>query len=368
MNDDPTPAEPPVPAAAPEAGEAAVASVAIALLALEIALVALVIRGAWVGWALAGHAAAAALLGGWILATRRCADLRPRLLLGVTFPFLGPVAAAGALVQWVCAGRFARSALPIDEWYARLCPEPVPDPGLAVHERLRGRMADRRPSAGAAPLLEVMLAGTREQKQALLTMAGRDYRPVFASALQQALRDEDGTVRVQAAATVAKIEGDLHRRTVELGARLRERPGDPGAVRELARLHGDLSLAGWLDESRRDAARDEALRLYGECLRSSPWDEDLRLAVGELLLRAGRAAEAADWFEEGLAHGCNSARSLFAHAAGLFEAGRFDEARRLVSRRLDRMPRPGELPAHALETLEYWRAKGLLAPPEEHRP
>ena len=330
---------------------------AAALLAVEAGLAILAFALGRPLSALAGHVVACAALAIWVRRRRRDApDTVSLRLLATTLPFFGPLAAAGAILQAVLAPLFARSALPVERWLDLLLPgdrddaPPAPPPGPGT-----GR--------GTTPFAAVMIAGTREQKQALLTLAGRDFAPVFAPALQQALHDGNPAVRVQAAATIAKVEADIHERELELERACKAGGDATGAALALARLHEMRSHLAWQDASIRDEHRRHALRLLRECLALRPDDADLRLAVGVLLRETGRADESAAWFARDIAAGTASARTVFACMESLFALRRFDDVRRLARDHYDRMARAGELPPDALRVVEYWRAKGLLAPP-----
>lgn len=343
--------------ARPGDGRWTVLAAAALLLAVEAGLAVLAFVPGHPLGALAGHIVVCAALAIWVRRRRRDApDAVALRLLATTLPFFGPLAAAGAILQAVLAPLFARSTLPVERWLDLLLPgdrddaPPAPTPGPGTGH-------------GTLPFAGVMIAGTREQKQALLTLAGRDFEPVFASALQLALHDGNPAVRVQAAATIAKVEADIHERELELERACKAGGPATDAALALARLHEMRSRLAWQDASIRDEHRGHALRLYRECLALRPDDADLRLAVGVLLRETGRADESAAWFASDIAAGTASARTVFACMESLFDLQRFDDVRRLARDHYERMARTGELPPDALRVVEYWRAKGLLAPP-----
>lgn len=359
--------EPAVPARA--RGDAGAVGLVVLLLIVESALVLLATRGRCPGCALAAHLLTVAALATWVrLNVRKIPDPRAHTLLCVTTPFLGPVAAAGVVLQIVCSRIFAPLAMPLKEWYARLFPEAVSDPARSLHARLDREVAEFRFPSGPAPFAEVMLAGSQEQKQALLTMACRDFRAVFAPMLQLALHDENSAVRVQAAATIARIEEQFRRTIEDLSATLRERPDDTAARLSLARTYDDHSAIGWLDPRRQQESRAKALDLYAGHLRERPDDETAMLAVGRMHLRAGHASDAVRWFEDGIAGGHATPGMLFGRLEGLFHLGRFDELHRILAQDYDRLAGSGELSADALRTLESWHAQALTGPREERRP
>lgn len=343
-------------------------AIAGTLLFAECGLVLLATRFRCPEWALAGHVFTVTALAMFVMRRRRTmADPRAHLLLCATAPFLGPVAAAGAILQTVCTRWFARRAMPVKEWYARLFPEPPVDAPRSQYARLHREVAEFRDPSGPAPFAEVMLAGSQEQKHALLTMACRDFRPVFAPVLQRALHDENSAIRVQAAATIARIEEQYRRRIEDLAGKVRARPEDAALRMELAAVYEEHSAIGWLDATRQEESRQKALALYVERLREAPQDEGARLAVGTLHLRAGRIRDASDWFETCMADGHASPRLQFGRLESLFLLGRYDQLHEALARNYDRLAASGELSPEALRTLEFWHAQALTGRREERR-
>ena len=351
--------------ARPSGGSGTTAVRAAFLLVAESGVLYLALGRPWGMWALGAHVALVVASGPWLGRWTGAADPRSGWLLWIMTAFTGPVGAGGVLLQLVLTPLLARSVPPRDEWYARLFPEPVPTPAETLHARLLRTADEIRRSAGPAAFVDVMVSGSREQKQALLTLLGRDYRPAFAPALRHALQDPHSAVRVQAAATIAQIEDEHLRRIVGLEGELAARPSDTDRKRRLANLHETFADLGLPGEPRAAEARRTALALHREILQVRPEDDEARLAIGRLLVRTDRFEEAAAWIQAALARGRPTPRLLMVCLEGLYRLRRIAELRALVERYGDDLARAADLSVAERRVLAFWcGAAGAPAPGE----
>lgn len=295
------------------------------------------------GWtAAAGHLATTAALAAWarfrlVGAGRFGADVRLDVLLVLATAFMG---AAGAVCAAFCAGAlavFRRYATGFQDWYLSLFPENQTAPAQELYELIvAGR--ERAGAAVVSSFTDVMTVGSPQQKQAVVALVARYFRPAFTPALKLGLADADPSVRVQAATATARVEHEFNERWLTLSAAVEARPDDGAARYALARHLDDYAFCGLLDAGREQELRRKALDGYREALARLPDDAALRNDTARLLLRVGLAAEAAETLAPVVAEqgpGARDRRALAWYAESLFRLGRFDELRALCRLRGD---------------------------------
>lgn len=241
-----------------------------------------------------GHAAACSALALWLWSVaRRGRDLRlPWSLLGATAT-LGPLGAAGAALGASLFALFKRRTLGFEAWYAALFPETKTEEARALFQEIvAGGDDDETAQRSVASFVDVLAFGAFEQKQGMLALIAAYFRPAFAPALKAALAHNEPAIRVQAATAVAQIEARFLRRSVDLDKEVRRRPDDFPLIFAAARHFDDYAFTGLLDADRQDENRKRALALYARALAIRPDDADVELALGRLLVRAGKHADA----------------------------------------------------------------------------
>ncbi len=147
------------------------------------------------------------------------------------------------------------------------------------------------------PLVDLLDRGDELQKQAVVSLVARSFRPSLAPLLRRALEDPSNAVRAQAATTLARIEGNFLERVVAQRRELDHGAAGTAATLELARLFDDYAYTGLLDPEREHQNRAEALDLYLAYLRDDPQNAGVRTAVARLLVRQGDYAAAEPWLE-----------------------------------------------------------------------
>nr|WP_246513141.1 tetratricopeptide repeat protein [Azospirillum picis] len=199
-----------------------------------------------------------------------------------------------------------------------------------------------------------MSVGTPPQKQAVIALVARHFRPAFTPALKAGLADADPSVRVQAATATARVEHEFNERWLSLDAAAQSGHDDPEALAALARHLDDYAFCGLLDTNREAEIREKALDGYRRALDLSPDEDGLRLDLGRLLLRCGLPSEAAERLEP-LVDSTGDARVLFWYAESLFRLGRFAELRALQSRRPELLGDETALPDTLRDVFALWR-------------
>ena len=208
----------------------------------------------------------------------------------------GPAGAVASLAMLIFAGHAGAGPEVLQSWYARLANASGNDRATAMHDRVMAgrvvRFDDRTPH----DFSEIIATGTLTERQAALGLMARRFHTDFAPALALALRSPEPVVRVQAAAVVARVRGDLKVRTKTL---LASANGD-GAVQSasLAEAAELLRLADCAFVDRADGARcrrgaDNILAKAlstgrGVTIEAAHGNSETALVVERFLVGAGR--------------------------------------------------------------------------------
>lgn len=319
--------------------------------------------GAWSIWlAVAGHIApwlavvahllTAGVLAGVARAARDAHRARALWLLAVGVGGLGPMGAAGAVLAVGLGRWFDRRATPIDEWRRALFPEGEVDKDEALWALVGVRQSDQR--AGIAPFVDVLEHGALAQKQAVVALIARHFRPAFAPALRLALKDPQNAVRVQAATAVSLIEAGATSSALELERQRRERPGDLALLRELARHEDQYAFTGLLDAAREQESRTRAIEAFRAYLAARPDDAGAWHELGRLFARLGQYDEALPCLREALRLGGGVETRLWTMEC-LFHLRRFADLRVLASESAAAMAAERQaLPAQTPQMLRLW--------------
>jgi hypothetical protein len=176
----------------------------------------------------------------------------------------GPAGALAAVFIVALSGRRGESANILSAWYKRLADAGGVEPATATHDRV---VAGRVLQLDAPPPLnfaDVIAYGTLEERQTALGLIARRFHPDFAPALEAALRSPEPVVRVQAAAVVARVRGDLKTKIAGHMAKQAKLTTAPVATRlaHAATLQGlaACSLVEATDKIRCRAAADQLFK------------------------------------------------------------------------------------------------------------
>lgn len=273
-------------------------------------------------------------------------------LLAVTFGGLGVIGAAGTLLAVGLGLHFERHATPIDEWRRTLFPDAEVDRDEALWALVGLRNADQRSTV--APFVDVLEHGSLAQKQAVVALIAKRFRPAFAPALRLALRDGQNAVRVQAATAVSLIEAEATTAALELERQRRERPGDAELLLRLARHEDQYAFTGLLDPGREQESRARAIDAFCGYLEARPDDVAAWHDLGRLHARLGKHEEALQCLRAALAQG-GTVETRFWAMECLFHLRRFAELRQLAAQSADAMAgEPALLPVETRQVLRLW--------------
>lgn len=257
-------------------------------------------------------------------------DPRFAYLLLVMSLVLGPLGSLGSLASALLVGFYSRAALTFSEWFLALFPQRnVPKVEQMYDDILLGRDENGK-KYSVQSFLDVMVVGSDVQKRTALSRMTAAFRPDFAPAFRRALQDSSPTVRVHAATAISKIENMFYDRLVKLQTLVEHYPKRPEVKRALALHYDDYAFTGLLDPYRESQNRERARTVYLEYLSQNPSDTLARQNIGRLLVRSGKAREAANWFKTCIDEGhVNDAIKLW-YFECLFNAGDYQHLRDAV--------------------------------------
>lgn len=158
------------------------------------------------------HLALVAFLGCWALAAgSKGDDISLPLLCFFSALVFGPVGAIGGALLTVRCGSSEEEKHVLEQWYARLRGRRRPSPASEIYSRIvnnRVRRLDVAPEEFAA----VVRQGSLRQVQTILGRIALDYHPEYFPFLEAALQSPEASIRVQAAATIAKLRSQVKAR------------------------------------------------------------------------------------------------------------------------------------------------------------
>lgn len=241
-----------------------------------------------------GLVSVALLLWGW---TRWRQGRMPGVmgqLLIMTVPALGVFGAGGVLLGAVLLAWWRPRAPSFEDWYLSLFPVEEQDAVTQLYNDIISGREATPDSAEVRSFQDIMASGTLEQKQAVMMLLSRAFRPVFAPILRQALNDRAAPIRVQAGSAVAHIENKFVERGKALLAEA-EAANTAETWRAYARHLDEYAYTGLLDPQRERITRQQALDAYLQVLDHDDDDLGARINVARLLLRDGKVQDAATW-------------------------------------------------------------------------
>lgn len=311
--------------------------VVVIAIAVEACVAVLLLQDTLPSWALGlgAHIGFLSLLGVWVHRRRRKhLDIRVHFLLALTCAGLGVIGAVGTLIAMAVVAVATRHAQPFENWYQQLAPKH--DPNDLAH--LLQDLESGRENAAYVTLIEEFSAtlayGAYREKQAVLSLISRHYRPEFAVLLREALRNGDASLRVQAATAIEKVEAAFTRAWVRLQAASVARSHDFSAQLRLASHLEQYADSGLLESPRDQQVRERALQAFKRCVALRPDEPDARLGLARAQLRCGQPAQAIEGLR-GLAPEQRTAEEWWCLAEALFQSRAFDELRELAREALE---------------------------------
>jgi hypothetical protein len=206
----------------------------------------------------------------------------------------GPAGAAAALTMLLLSWTTNAGPHVIKAWYDRLADARGADPITSIHDQVSAGRQMRASDGVRLDFRTVIKTGTLAEKQAALGLMARRFHPDFSPALSDALRSDEPVVRVQAAAVVARVRGDLR---AHIAALLDQRAKQPrtGVLPRSVEL---LAIAGcrFVDAVEAARCREVAERDLQGALATSAHvqfealhaSDGVALAIDRHLIQSGR--------------------------------------------------------------------------------
>lgn len=216
-------------------------------------------------------------------------------------------------------------------------------------------------SIDTEPLTDIMGFGTLEQKQAALIKAVKHFRPqLMIPVLQMGLNDSNNAIRVQAAAGLAKIQDDFHKKYTFYERKVLDKTESPEELVDFAKLCEEYSASQLLNSERKAAIIRESITLYERCVVLTPDNIDLKISLIRMHMLNGNRDRAYALLTEVLPLIKNPSPAI-AHTIMelLFKMGRFAEMRHFANEWKSEMDKNFGYAIN--EKLELWsgNVKGL---------
>lgn len=343
--------------------------VVVPVFAIESYLVAQYAASAWPTWLVLGsHVVVLSAIGAWCYGLfRRDGGLHMAALLGVSVSVLGPFGAVGTLLTIALHWWFSRTSTSFQDWYMSLFPDEEGDEARELYELIVTGREGVTENSTVRSFTEVMTHGNTTQKQAVIALLSRNFRPGFAPALKLALSDEDASLRVQAATAAANIENHFLEKSLEFQAKFDENPNDFDTVLAMARHYDDYAFSGILDDDQENENRRLAIEYYFRCLDIRPDEPQATTAVGRFLLREGKLGDASTWIATAIEEGIDHLTMLNWHLECLYQMGHYDRIRKFVSERYDELAMSARQPQVLRDVVNVWAGyrPGQKTPDEE---
>ena len=252
-------------------------------------------------------------------------------LLALATLALGPLGSAGIFIMFVIHFLLGKHSQRFMDWYATLFQEENKTSAQELFERLETGRARSEDSEAIVSFADFLAFGTPQQKQAILTLLAKNFRPEFGPILLQAINDEDATIRVMAATAAAHVENNFLEKSLAMKKQSEKKPNDFEAHMNLAHLLDDYGFTGLLDPDRERENRVSALSIYRRCSELVPDDVRPWVAMGRMSLRGGDNTEAIACFRKALTLKKSQPEVAAWLLEALFEENAFDEVRQLAS-------------------------------------
>ena len=144
----------------------------------------------------------------------------------------------------------------------------------------------------------VLNYGTLTQKQSVLDAIVKDFNPIYAPIIQNALNAPENLVRIQAAAIVAKISIDFESEIASLKKEVEDEPDNLENLMDLAKGYDEFAGLGILPSIRLKEVSRDATKLYKKYLEKNPEDKSVWFSIGRLMFYSKDYEDFLWWLEE----------------------------------------------------------------------
>ena len=289
-----------------------------------------------------GAAATAANVLAWRRAAAADAATATFRMMAALLPFLGPIAPALAILLLAVQLFRPHAVHDAAEWHEHLFPNLAADP---INERIDaiGRhQPGLQPSSEIESFYDVLRWGKLTEKEHVLSLISRSYRPEFAPVLREALAGDDLGLRAQAAAGLSLLETRTSARLATLHQAWREAPTDAARVKAAILLAQALSTAAHsslYDETRTTEMRREISALLRPIVAAGSADPAqgamLSAILGRTMIQLGDVDAAVATLEPVVASSEHADAAFGWLVEALFRKSDFIGLTALIARRRD---------------------------------
>jgi tetratricopeptide (TPR) repeat protein len=193
-------------------------------------------------------------------------------------PLGAAVAVVGMILYLVLKGPLSNND---KELLKHLLPEENESMSKEIYDRLIYGLdkfdADKLPTI----FNDVLVYGSERQKRIVIERMLRYFRVEFSPVLQEALNDENNSIRVLAATAVTRIDKQYSEENIELNHLIQRKPNDFSVHLRLARQSEEYSKLGFIDEQRRMKYSQMAIDHYQQAIAIDPKNAPARVSLAE---------------------------------------------------------------------------------------
>lgn len=280
-------------------------------------------------------------------------------LMAITCSVTGVFGAAGSLLCLILYGIFRRASLSFNEWFELIFPPDLTSEPEDVYNEITVGIDENPIHYGVMPFIDVMELGSEPQKHRALSKMTMKFHPRLAPAFHVALQDPSNAIRVQAATSVAKIEGDFMSKLEKIERAREKEPNNVHLQYALAKYYDDYAYTGLLDAEREILNREKAIDTYKAYLQQDPNSTDAWSAIGRLLFRSEKWDEASEWFRHALDKGWKMKNMILWYLECLYRTGDFQELRRVANEYGRSIIDNEDVPTDVRDAVRLWATKGL---------
>lgn len=272
----------------------------------------------------------------WFRAHHYKADVRNHIISCIFLFFLGPMGCFIAIVSNTFNLFYSRKLkVSFSDWLFSYLYEVDSNEkdSDSIYKRIVSGQEVFADSIDTEPLIDVMSFGSLEQKQSALIKAVKNFRPqLMMPILQMGLDDPNNAIRVQAAAGLAKIQNDFHKKYTAYERKVIENTESTEDLIDFAKLCEEYSVSRLLNSERKAAIIKESITLYERCVSLSPDNKDLKISLIRMLMISGKTDRAHELLGEVLPLVKNPSPAV-AHTLMelLFKMNRFTEMRHFAN-------------------------------------
>lgn len=303
----------------------------------SVALHLVIVKGVSVSFFLFLHFVVIALLTvGTLFFKRNGYDIKIALFVLIQIAFVGPLGAMIGFVSMTLYLFYSMYSSDFSEWLKALFPENEGTSRDALYERIvygQNKTAER---TAVEPFQDIMSYGSTRQKQVAIAKMTRYFQPKFAQVLLQALKDDDNTVRVQAASAIVKIEDGFMKKYKEFEKKVIDDPENLSKLVAFANVCDEYSNSLLLDVDRSIFVREKIIKIYKRCIEYMPGDFNFKIYIGRIYLLNGEPTKAYKYITEVM----DSKPILFPglvmiYMETLFVLRKFKDIRKFVSENIE---------------------------------